>query len=296
MGSRRSVSLTERRRACIWWFSHLQFNLKLNSTLFQPNPSFHHKSRFFLPYPYSRLEGFFIDDTYTYDLSVFFLSLPLVGLEDFLSIDPLSRFSFSVSHNWVGRFFHQWHDFLRHISFPTGLGCSHFPPVFLFSLPHKFGRFFTKFSFINRWLPRSTELASKKEGNCNVMVTRPINHMILTRDYSHDLLTWSRHVTYPDIKSTTSHHWYQHSCYHFYVMTTSGFFICHVCATSTSWSLHHCSTRLPPIVDLGQVLGGLPGRLLPDSSGGGMRRGFPQSLLMKTTGRLLSDQRLSRFQ
>ena len=24
---------------------------------------------------------------------------------------------------------------------------------------------------------------------CNVMVTRPTNHMILTRDHSHDLLT-----------------------------------------------------------------------------------------------------------
>ena len=53
--------------------------------------------------------------------------------------------------------------------------------------------------------------------------------------------------------------------------------------------------RFPPIVDLGQVLGGLPGRLLPDSSGGGMRGGFPQLLLMKDTERLLLDQRLSRF-
>ena len=36
---------------------------------------------------------------------------------------------------------------------------------------------------------RSTKLASKKEGNCNVMITKPTNHMISTRDHSHDLLT-----------------------------------------------------------------------------------------------------------
>ena len=128
------------------------------------------------------------------------------------------------------------------------------------------------------------------------MVTKPTNHMISTRDHSHDLLTWSRHVTYPDTKSTSSHYRYQHLRHYSYVMTTSGSFIYHVCATSTSWSPHHCSTRLPPIVDLGQVLGGLPGRLLPNSSGGGVRGGFPRSLLMKATGRLLPDQRLSRFQ
>ena len=78
-------------------------------------------------------------------------------------------------------------------------------------------------------------------------------------------------------------------------MTTIGLFIYHVCATSTSWFSHHRSTRLPLIVDLGQVLGGLLGRLLPNSSGGDMKGGFPQSLLMKATGRLLPDQRLSQF-
>ena len=169
----------------------------------------------------------------------------------FWSIDSHVRFSSSVFYNWVGRFFHQWHDLLRHISFSTGLGCSHFPPVFLPSLPHKVGRFFTKFPFINRGLPYLTELASKKEGNCNVMVTRSTDYMISTRDHSHDLPTWSRHVTYPDTKSTSSYHWYQHPRHHFYVMTTSGSFIHYVCATSTSWSPHHCSTCLPPIMDLG---------------------------------------------
>ena len=131
---------------------------------------------------------------------------------------------------------------------------------------------------------------------CNVMITRPTNHMISTRNHSHDLLTWFRHMTYPDTKSTSSHYRYQHPCHHSYIMTTSGLFIRHVCATSTPWFPHHCSTRLPPIVDLWLVLGGLPGKLLPDSSGGDVRGGFPRSLLMKATGRLLPDQRLSRFQ
>ena len=45
-------------------------------------------------------------------------------------------------------------------------------------------------------------------GGCfyNVMVTRPTNHIISTRDHSHDLLTWFRHVTYElhsDIKSSS---------------------------------------------------------------------------------------------
>ena len=60
--------------------------------------------------------------------------------------------------------------------------------------------------------------------------------------------------------------------------------------------LHYQSTHLPPIVELGQVLGGLPGRLLPDSSGGGVRGGFFRSLLMKAIGRLFPDQRLSQIQ
>ena len=59
---------------------------------------------------------------------------------------------------------------------------------------------------------------------------------------------------------------------------------------------HHWRTRFPPIVDLRQMLGGLPGRLLPNSSGGGVRGGFNWLLLIKATGRLLPDQRLSQFQ
>ena len=46
----------------------------------------------------------------------------------------------------------------------------------------------------------------KKLSTCNVMVMRPTNHMISTRDHLYDLVTWPRHVTYelhPDIKSSS---------------------------------------------------------------------------------------------
>ena len=124
---------------------------------------------------------------------------------------------------------------MRLISFPTGLGCSHFPPVFLFSLPYKVGRFFTEFPFIKKQLPRSTELASKKEGNFNVMVTRSwhvTTHMIC----SHDPDTWPTNFIL-----TSSHHWYHHPRHHPHVITTSGSFICH----TTTTSFHQHGTRLP---------------------------------------------------
>ena len=35
------------------------------------------------------------------------------------------------------------------------------------------------------------------------MVIKPIDHMILIHDHSHDLLTWSQYVTYSDIKSSS---------------------------------------------------------------------------------------------
>ena len=43
---------------------------------------------------------------------------------------------------------------------------------------------------------------------------------------------------------------------------------------TTSWSLHHCSTCLPPIVGLEQVFRSLPGRLLSDFSGGGIKKSY----------------------
>ena len=144
---------------------------------------------------------------------------------------------------------------------------------------------------------------------CNVIVTRSTNHMISTRYYSYDLVTWSRHVTYelhPDIKVSS-------------IPTSASLFILtlshHQFLTSASWLrpglIHHHSTRFHPIVDLEQVLGVLTSRsqwwwrerrfslivineshwrpyfqinAYPGSSGDSVRGGFPQSLLIKATG------------
>ena len=92
--------------------------------------------------------------------------------------------------------------------------------------------------------------------DCNVMVTRPTNHMILTRDHSHDLLTWSRHVTTHMICShdldtwptnfilTSSHHRYHHPRHHLHVMTTSGSLIRHTTTTSPHYhGMHRLSSK-----------------------------------------------------
>ena len=81
----------------------------------------------------------------------------------------------------------------------------------------------------------SNFLSSLSFFECNVIVTRPTNHMISTRDHSHDLLTWSRHVTYelhPDIKSSSipssassspCHDYLRvpHSSYDYYISSSS---------------------------------------------------------------------------
>ena len=113
-----------------------------------------------------RVRKFFIDDLPSFQQSpIFLLSL--------------------LSSGW--EVFHQRHDPLRLISFLTGLGCSHFPRFSSSVSLMRLGGFSPSF---HQWTtPRSTELASKKKGNCNVMVMRPTNHMISTCDHSHDLLT-----------------------------------------------------------------------------------------------------------
>ena len=145
------------------------------------------------------------------------------------------RFSSSVSCHCVGRFFTSNMILLRLISFATGLGCSHLSPGFLPHSTSLVGRFFTRFPFLSKRLSRSTELASKREGNCNVIATRPTNHMISSHDHSHDLITWSRHVTYElhsDIEvlsistsaspfvQISSHHRFQYLRYHSSAMNT----------------------------------------------------------------------------
>ena len=100
------------------------------------------------------------------------------------------------------------------------------------------------------------------------MVTRPTNHMILTRDHSHDLLTWSWHVTTHMItaRDLRTSSWHQviidtNIC----VMTTSESLVSHTITTSS----HHHGTRRPsskgPSVGLEQgCFGGPQGRLLQD--------------------------------
>ena len=102
------------------------------------------------------------------------------------------------------------------------------------------------------------ELASKREGNCNVMITGPTNHMISIRDHSHDLVIWSRHVTYeldPDIKAsliltspspfvqTSSYHRFQYPHHRFHIMTISGSLICHTTTTSSRYYGTHCQRK-----------------------------------------------------
>ena len=120
----------------------------------------------------------------------------------------------------------------------------------------------------NRQLPCSAELASKKESNCNVIVRKLTNHMISISEHSHNLLTWSTHIILTRNLQTSSwqssHHQYQHPHHHSHIMTVFWSLICYICTTSTSWFSHHCNTRFQPIMGLEQVLGDLPGRLLPD--------------------------------
>lgn len=91
--------------------------------------------------------------------------------------------------------------------------------------------FYLRF-FLNRQLSHSEELASKKESNCNIMITGFINHMILIRVHLHIFdkwpLTWSQHIiihmistnnhsydlnTWPTNFILISSHQYQHLSY-----------------------------------------------------------------------------------
>ena len=130
------------------------------------------------------------------------------------------RFFSSVSRHRVMRFFTSNIILLRLISFPTELECYHLSPGFL---PHStllVGRFFTRFLFLNRWLPRSTEFTSKRE--------------VIIMSWSRDPpITWSQHVTTHMIWSydpdtwpmnfilTSRHYRFQYPRYHSPVMTTS---------------------------------------------------------------------------
>ena len=123
-----------------------------------------------------------------------------------------------------------------------------FSPVFFLSLLHNVGRYFTEFLSINRWLPRPMELAFKRKGNCNVMVTRPTNHMTSARDHSNDPDTWPTNFI-----PTLRHHWFQFPRHH--LSRHQVIIDCNIRVTiPMTWLcpnfFHHRSTRLQPIVDL----------------------------------------------
>ena len=105
----------------------IQVSYHPSPLLTKSHPSTLHQSRFFLPCLWFRLEGFFINNIY--DLSVFLLHF-LIEFKEFFINWSLIRFSFSVFPLLGWEVFHQWHDPLRLISFPTGLGCSEWSPCF----------------------------------------------------------------------------------------------------------------------------------------------------------------------
>ena len=124
------------------------------------------------------------------------------------------------------------------------------------------------------------------------MVTKLTNQVISTYDHSHDLLTWSWHVTYPDIKSLL-------------IPISASLFLCHEYIWVFSLSrLHYFyilvslllqyafSAYHGPRADAGRSTRKTTSRF----QWWWHKRGLPQSLLMKATKRFLPDQRLSRFQ
>ena len=122
----------------------------------------------------------------------------------------------------------------------------------------------------NYWEKKSFPLQHLTQ-SCNVIVARSTNHMILTRDHSHDLVTWSWHVTYklhPDIKALSIPISVSpFSCYNHGLVS----FIIEARVFILLWTSSRCSKFL-----------------LPNLSGGGVRRGSLQSLLIKATGGLTS--------
>ena len=78
-------------------------------------------------------------------------------------------FSSSIFSSLGSEVFHQRHDPLRLISFPTGLKCSQWSPGFPPQSLHRVRRFFIKFPFFFSTFLCSAEFVSKRGGNCNNM-------------------------------------------------------------------------------------------------------------------------------
>ena len=129
----------------------------------------------------------------------FFFHISSSSLEVFHRLIPLSGFSLQFPITSLGGYSsatlsfktHQLFYVTRIFSLVSWFSSSVSFIGFKGFLPDFYSRF-----FLNRRFLFSAELALKKEGNYNVMVTRSTNHMISTRDHLHDLVTWSWHMTY----------------------------------------------------------------------------------------------------
>ena len=209
-------------------------------------------------------------------------------LEDFSSIDPLSDFPLQSLIIGLGDFSPATWSFETH-QLPHGARIFSLVSRFSSSVLTGLGNFLFKIP-PQQTTTRSIEFASKKKGNCNVMVTRPINHMTLARDQSHDLLIWSQHMTYE-----SSHYWFQHPRHHssWYQVIIDFNIRVTIHVMTTSWSPSIPTARVfNKSKDLvwasSRVLEGLQGRLLSGQCPIQIPvvvawEKYSQSLLMKAT-------------
>ena len=148
----------------------VSYHPSLSST--KPRPSSLKQSRFFFPCFQSRLEGFFIDDIYTYNLLVF-LSVSLIGWGVFYQLIPCPVFFFSLPITelrgfspvtwpfetyqllYGARMFSVVTQFSSSVSHHLGWEVFHQVPI-PGSLQSPFQQ-----------IPRLAELVSEEGGNCN---------------------------------------------------------------------------------------------------------------------------------
>ena len=117
----------------------------------KPRPFSLHQSRFFLPCPSSRLEGFFINDIYTL-IFRFSFPVPLIAWEVFYWLIPCPVFPLSLPIIGLGGFLPATWPFETH-QLPHGARIFSFITWFSSSVSYNWvGRFFTRFPFFNRQL------------------------------------------------------------------------------------------------------------------------------------------------
>ena len=101
-----------------------------------------------------------------YDLLVF-LPVPLISWEVFHWLTPCPIFLLSFPIIGLGGFFTSNMTLWDSSACLRGYDVFSSLPIFLPSLSHWFGRFFTRFPFFSSMFPQLAELASEKRSNCN---------------------------------------------------------------------------------------------------------------------------------